>query len=247
MNQGGQNKALSPHATPFSTVAAEPVVFPSNPFPTFRTRHNGTGVVEMVMELLGPSGKDSLGVINILTVASSPYLPFIKQLINSLSNTRCEGLLNHKSISITRVNILIVFMFLFPNVNCNFTAFYQVVPGVLILIRFVAENKFSSVMRELQNSCNLFATRKEKDVANIYGQLGVTMLTTVKDSGLLTGWSFLFPLENFRNPSHAAITSAIPPAFLFGRRRLLVWSNLIQSISSTPETEISSLKLSVKI
>ena len=121
------------------------------------------------------------------------------------------------------------------------------VPGVLILIRFEAENKFSSVMRELQNSCNLFATPKEKDVAHSYGQLGVTMLTTDKNSGLLTGWSFLFPLENFCNPSHAAITSAIPPAFLFGRRRLLVWSNLIQSISSTPETEISSLKLNVKI
>jgi len=54
-------------------------------------------------------------------------------------------------------------------------------------------------MKALQESCDICKTPEGEDVACQFGDVGITCLTTQQNR--LTGWSFLFPLENYRKSS----------------------------------------------
>jgi hypothetical protein len=70
-------------------------------------------------------------------------------------------------------------------------------------------------------------------------------LATDEQNGRLTGWSFLIPLENYREPANA-ISHNIPPAFLFGRFSTIASSDFIKRILSTSQEERKRLSLSMK-
>ena len=62
-------------------------------------------------------------------------------------------------------------------------------------------------------------------------------MMTTDDYNRLTGWSFVFPLENFLHPANAHHIDWFPPAFLVGRIADPPSMNWIQHIASSPYYE----------
>jgi len=114
------------------------------------------------------------------------------------------------------------------------------VPGVFILLRFSASTGFWFDKHVLSQSCDLTKLPDGEDVACALGDVGITLLSTDRPSGRLMGWSFLLPLENYRDPTNAHHLEGIPPAFLLGS-----FNNtyLVEQILSASNEEISKWKL----
>lgn len=114
-------------------------------------------------------------------------------------------------------------------------------PGVLILLSFVGKTAgFWYEKRTLmQDSSNLTKPPEGEDVAYAYGDIGVTKFAT-DARNQLSGWSFLLPLENFRDPANAQHLEDVPPAFRLGS---FSDSFLIKKILSASDVERSTWKL----
>ena len=117
------------------------------------------------------------------------------------------------------------------------------VPRVFILLRFLADSKFSPTMEKLKNSCNLFTNQPEGDNwASCHGDVGVNQLN-IDEHNQLTGWSLLLPLEDYRHQANAVHLNEIPPAFKIGRFSKM---GLVNKILSLSEFERSQLTLSMQ-
>ena len=119
------------------------------------------------------------------------------------------------------------------------------VPGVFILLQFLANSKFTSLMTDLQDSCvDLFEQPKGGDIAKRYGDVGITKL--VDRENRLAGWSFLLPLDYFRDPVNAPYLKGIPPAFLLGCFRTKPrFRSVMEQILSASKAELHRCTLSM--
>ena len=120
-------------------------------------------------------------------------------------------------------------------------------PGVFILLRFVADQKFSFAMEDLKNCSSLLLQPPEGEhVARNYGYVGLTRFL-IDGENRLRGWSFLFPLHNYSDPDYVSCIKSIPPAHLFGHFYKNCLLSFFSKILSASEVERSLLKLDLML
>jgi hypothetical protein len=100
--------------------------------------------------------------------------------------------------------------------------------------QFLADFKFFSIMETLQNSCT---TLFKELLSDRYGDVGITRLLVDRDNRL-AGWSFLLPLDYFRDPANAHYLKGIPSSFLLGCLRSYFHQSVIEKILSASNAEL---------
>ncbi len=71
--------------------------------------------------------------------------------------------------------------------------------------------------------------------ADVIDEIGITLVKT--SSGKVTGWSFVFPLEEFRNPKNEIHVKKLLANDLFGR---VISHQMLESVTKLSLTTIKS-------
>lgn len=75
----------------------------------------------------------------------------------------------------------------------------------------------------------------DNEIACNLGDVGVNTISTTENA--VTGWSFVFPLENYKDPKFARHLKTLPSARLFGRVLHLKMLDAISQLCCTSRSD----------
>ena len=82
--------------------------------------------------------------------------------------------------------------------------------------------------------------------ANQMAEVGLLFENEQVSSDSVTGWSFIFPLENFQNQKYAAHVKEVSECVLFGRVISRQMMEIVTKLSSTKGTERSGFTITLE-
>lgn len=92
----------------------------------------------------------------------------------------------------------------------------------------MAHSKFKPAVPAMLPAVRSFTSSHPYMKACHVDEVGVNQVTTSACGTMVSGWSFIFPLQNFTVPKYAMHVKNLPPAELFGH---IVHHDMLEPIS----------------